>query len=68
MQKTIRVWNGNQVIAVLSVDQNGGSTFAPKSGGAHDSTTIDIEIDPFEGLIVDHSVRMSPRFFRAEED
>lgn len=66
--KTIRIWNGCAVVGLISVGQDGGSTFSGKTGGAHDSGSVDIEIDPWAGLIVDHSVRRSPVCFRDPEE
>lgn len=53
MQKTIRVWDGKTVIAILAVTPTGYT--ASRSGGAEWSGKVDIEIDPFKGLMVDHS-------------
>lgn len=66
MGKTIRIWNGCVVIAVISVDETGYSV--QEVGGAGSSLTTDIELDPFAGLIVDHSARRSPVDFREPEE
>lgn len=49
----IRIWNGCQVRHVLSVTGS-GSTSLGDIGGAENSTNVDIELDPWAGLIVDH--------------
>lgn len=54
MTKTIRIWSGNRVIQVVSVGQDGGSSTIGAVGGAGNSTQVDIELDPWAGLIVDH--------------
>lgn len=64
MEKTIRIWDDNKVVAVVAVDQRGGSTWLGAVGAANTSTYPDIEIDPWAGLIVDHSAQRSPVDFR----
>lgn len=54
MTKTIRIWNGARVIQVVAVGQDGGSSTIGATGGAGNSTHVDIELDPWAGLIVDH--------------
>jgi hypothetical protein len=49
----IRIWDGCVVRAVMTVDQNGGSSFLGATGGAANSTPIDIDLDPWRGVIVD---------------
>jgi hypothetical protein len=53
-EKVIRIWDGCKVVQVVAVDQNGGSSTLGPAGGAGNSTRIDIEIDPWAGLLVDH--------------
>lgn len=65
-EKIIRIWNGCTVIAVLAVKPDGGTTQFT-AGGAANSTTVDIEIDPWAGLIVDHMANISPVLFREEK-
>lgn len=64
--KTIRIWRGNEVLQVVTVSQ-GGSSSIGAVGGASNSTKVDIEIDPFAGLIVDHSTGNAPYYFREVE-
>lgn len=66
--KTIRIWNGCQVVGLLSVGQDGGSAFQGPTGGASNSSKPDVEIDPWAGLIVDHSSRMSPCAYKEVEE
>jgi hypothetical protein len=53
MTKTIRIWNGNKVVQVVAVSDTGSSTIGA-TGGAGNSTQVDIELDPWAGLIVDN--------------
>ena len=64
--KTFRVWNGCKVVGLLTVTAE-SSTFSGATGAAADSTPVDIEIDPWAGLIVDHGVHRSPVNFREKE-
>lgn len=64
MNKTIRIWNGCKVVKVVCVDQNGSSADIGAVGGAGNSTKVDIEIDPWAGLIVDHSTGNPPVCYR----
>jgi hypothetical protein len=64
---TIRIWNGAKVVQVISVSETGSSTVG-SVGGAENSTLVDIEIDPWKGLIVDHGTRNGPLNWRAEQD
>lgn len=50
---TIRVWNGPRVTAVLTVNPD-GMTVMGATGGAANSVHVDIELDPWANLIVDH--------------
>jgi hypothetical protein len=52
MNKTIRIWDGCKVLAVISVDQHGGFTSSGAVGGAGNGDRPEIELDPFAGLIV----------------
>lgn len=67
-EKVIRIWNGCLVLMVVSVNENGTSTSIGSAGGADNSTKVDIEIDPFAGLIVDHSTDESPIEFRRPQE
>lgn len=63
---TIRVWKGNQVRAVVVLGPTGG-TFLGATGGADNSTKVDIELDPWRGLIVDHTAEHPiPVFIRGD--
>lgn len=53
--KTIRIWKGATVVALVTVDGNGSSAYSGAAGGASNSTKVDIEIDPWVGDIVDHA-------------
>ncbi len=64
--KTIRIWNGCKVVAVISVAADSHSVVG-NVGGAANSGKVDIELDPFAGLIVDHSANRSPVDFREAE-
>lgn len=66
--KTIRIWNGNRVVQVVTVHEDGGSSTIGAAGGASNSTKVDIELDPWAGLIVDHSADRSPVDFREVEE
>jgi hypothetical protein len=50
---TIRIWNGCRVNMVMTVGDT-GSTTSGAVGGAECSTSIDIELDPWAGLVVDN--------------
>lgn len=65
-EKVIRIWRGCRVVQIVAVSESGSSVMGA-TGGAHNSTTVDIEIDPWAGLIVDHSARRSPVDFREVE-
>lgn len=52
---TIRVWKGCVVREVLTVSDTGMSSVGAV-GGASNSTKVDIEIDPWNYLVVDHRV------------
>lgn len=67
MEKIIRIWDGCKVIQVVSVRNNGSSTTIGSVGGAENSIKVDIELDPWAGLIVDHSVEKSPVRYREEQ-
>lgn len=53
MTRAIRLWDGRTVIGLLTVHATGGSSFQI-AGGAENAGSVDIEIDPFKGLMVDH--------------
>lgn len=55
-EKVIRIWRGCKVVQVVAVTETGSSIMG-SVGGAHNSTPVDIELDPWAGLIVDHSGR-----------
>lgn len=67
MQKMIRIWNGAKVVQVVCVHEENGSSAVGAVGGAGHSARVDIELDPWAGLIVDHSVDRSPVDFREVE-
>lgn len=50
---TIRIWQGSRVCLLLSVGADGHATMGAV-GGAGNSTQVDIELDPWAGLIVDN--------------
>ena len=50
---TIRIWNGCVVRQVISISDNASSSIGAV-GGAQNSTKVDIELDPWAGIIVDH--------------
>lgn len=64
--KTIRLWHGCTVVGVVSVGDK-GCTFTGGVGGAHNSGKVDIEMDPWAGLIVDHSTENPPISWRDQE-
>ncbi|HYD28913.1 hypothetical protein [Brevundimonas sp.] len=61
MEKVIRIWDGCRVVQVVAVRRDGSSVMGA-TGGAHNSTEVDIELDPWAGLIVDHSVPQNPPY------
>jgi hypothetical protein len=63
-EKTIRIWDGCKVVQVVTVNQSGGSSTLGATGGASNSTRVDIEIDPWAGLIVDHGTDNPPTYYR----
>jgi hypothetical protein len=67
-EKIIRIWNGCMVIAMISVDTDGGTSLITRTGGAGNSTNADVEIDPFAGVIVTHEADVSPIAYREERD
>lgn len=64
----IRVWNGCTVVGVFAVDAQGGTTAFGADGGAANPAKIDVEIDPWKGLIVDHRNRRPPLNWREIEN
>jgi hypothetical protein len=64
MEKTIRIWNGCKVVLLLSVSAAGGYSTMGAVGGAANSSRADIDLDPWAGLIVDHSTSNPPLAFR----
>lgn len=62
----IRVWHGCKVITVIGVSDTGHSSLGPV-GGAQNSTKVDIEIDPWAGLIVDSSIQGPPVGWRGTQ-
>lgn len=65
---TIRIWDGCTVRAVFSVSDTGYSAIGAV-GGAGNSTKVDIELDPWANLIVDHRDKFSsPVSIREESD
>jgi hypothetical protein len=65
-EKVIRIWHGCRVVQVVAVGEHGTSTLGAV-GGAGNSTRIDIELDPWEGLIVDHATRNPPVCYTDEQ-
>lgn len=64
-QRTIRIWSGNRVVQIITVAQDGSSSStAGGVGGAENSALIDIEIDPWAGLIVDRATDNPPTYWR----
>lgn len=63
---TIRIWDGCKVVCVVEVTHTGYSVVG-STGGAGSSSNPEIELDPFAGLIVDHSTPNSPVDFRQRE-
>jgi hypothetical protein len=52
----IRIWNECVVVANISVTPDGsGMSVGSVAGGAGNGMRPDIEIDPWAGLVVDHS-------------
>lgn len=66
--KVLRIWSGCAVVGVFSVNQDGGSVSLGRVGGAGTSTKVDIEIDPWAGLIVDHSTDNPPQAYREDQN
>jgi hypothetical protein len=52
---TIRIWNGRKVVQIVTVGQDGSSSTVGAAGGAENGAMPQIEIDPWAGLIIDHS-------------
>jgi hypothetical protein len=59
MIKTVRIWNGERPMALVTVDDETGAVrFASgaevmfASGAAWSAETIDIELDPWAGIVV----------------
>jgi hypothetical protein len=65
--KTIRIWHGCKVLNVVTVSKDGTTSMLGATGGAANSTRVDLDIDPFAGLIVDHSTDNPPVYYRTEE-
>jgi hypothetical protein len=63
----IRIWDGCSVRFVLDVDRNGGSAGIGAVGGAGNSTKVDIELDPWAGLIVDNRTQGGPVSWQSYE-
>jgi hypothetical protein len=53
---TIRIWDGCTVRQVVSVSRTGSGVLGAV-GGASNSTHVDIDLDPWAGLIVDRRVK-----------
>ena len=61
--KTIRIWNGRTVVAVLSVMPSGTATFIGAASPLDSAVTVTTEIDLWQGLI--HEPGMPrPSFYR----
>lgn len=67
MRRVIRIWDGCKVLAVVEVDQAGGATFSGASGGAESGTPVNLEIDPFVGLLVEKETSPTPVPWREVE-
>lgn len=65
--KTIRIWRGCTVVNLISISDNGSISWSGPVGGAENSGKVDIELDPWAGLIVDHSTSNPPMDFREEQ-
>jgi hypothetical protein len=50
---SIRIWRGVRVCMLLTVGADGNSSMGAV-GGAGNSTQVDIELDPWAGLITDN--------------
>lgn len=61
--KTIRVWNGATVLQVITVTEGGSSSMIGATGGAHHASQVDVEIDPFAGLIHTHEAPGAPIYY-----
>lgn len=68
MEKVIRIWADGKVVLLLSVRDGGGYSVMGATGGAANSTKVDIELDPWSGLIVDHSTANPPVGYREPID
>lgn len=68
MRKTIRIWNGCKVVLLLTVSDAGGYSTSGAVGGAANSAQADIDLDPWAGLIVDHSTENPPVGYREPID
>lgn len=67
--KTIRIWDGCKVVCVVTAfPGDNGYSVQGRTGGAGNSAKVDIEMDPWAGLIVDHSANRSPVDFREPEE
>lgn len=66
-RKVIRIWDGCKVIGFVDVSGDAISVVT-RAGGAANSTLVDIEIDPFAGLIVDHETNNPPKYWREAEE
>jgi hypothetical protein len=64
--KTIRIWDGCKVVALITVSSTGMSSQGAV-GGAGNSAEPDIEIDPWAGLLVEHGSSRSPVVWRDVE-
>jgi hypothetical protein len=64
---TIRIWHGCVVRQVISVSDTGSSTIGAV-GGAQNSTHADIDLDPWNNLIVDRRVKYPHPVSIREED
>jgi hypothetical protein len=50
---TIRIWEGCTVRHVVTIGPTGSASIGA-AGGAGNSTKVDIELDPWSGLVVDN--------------
>lgn len=57
----MRIWHGSRVVGVIIFADDGSGSWVGAPGGAHNATKPQVEIDPWEGMVMDHrSQRFSP--------
>lgn len=55
MIKVIRIWNGEEAVGVLMIDPDSRSATYAIGPGRSAGATIDIDLDPWERVILDHA-------------